>query len=123
MSNFFNPIWLPTANLFNNLTVAVSTISSPSARLPTFKDSKLHVYVENTGTSGNVTVTLYSTDSLTSTKRGVIKELELGATGSGFESEWIYLDTPEVPAYVYVQATNKSSSNPAIISVTVDRYR
>ncbi len=123
MSNFFNPLRLEPVNLFDGVTVAASTTSSPSDRLPTYKDSKLHIYVENSGTSGHVMVTIYSTDSDTSTKKGIIKEFELGMAGSNYEFGWIDLDTPKIPAYIYSIAENIDPENSATISVTVDRYR
>lgn len=123
MSNFFNPLRLPPANLFLSETVAVSTTSAPSDRIPTYKDSKVHIYVENAGDSSNVTVTIYSSDSMTSTKKGVVKEFKLGAIGSGAEFGCIYLEPYNIPAYIYAVIKNDDSANTAVITTTVDRYR
>lgn len=123
MSNFFNPLRLPPKNLFDSLTVAALATSSASERLPTYKDSKLHVYVRNDGASTAVTVTIYSTDSLTSTHEGEVQPFTLGASGSGSEKAWIFLETTAIPAYLYAKITNSDAANSAIITVTVDRYR
>ena len=122
MSNFYNPLHLDPKDLFTAQALTVSGGATPSAtssRLPVYKDSKLQFYVSNTGASTNVTVIIYATPTLTSLRKGEIQTFTLGVNDDG----WTYLDTPAVPGYVYAIATNNDSSNSAIITATVDRYR
>lgn len=123
MSNFFNPLRLKPVNLFDSLTVAAASSSDASVRLPTYKDSKLHIYIRNDGASTDVSVTIYSTDSETSTHEGVVEPFVLGASGSGSNKAWIYLAPTAIPAFMYAGIKNNDSVNSAIITVTVDRYR
>lgn len=110
--------------LYENEIVAASTTSNPSERLNTSMMSKVQVFVTNTGTSEDLTVTIYSANAKTGGISSEIQPMNLGAgTDEDPYSCDIILDFAAVPRYIFAVAKNNDTSKSAKVTISVDRWR
>jgi len=118
----YSPLSFDSVELFSTQALTVSGGATPSAtssRLAVERMSKLQISVKNTGTSTNVTVSIYAVNAATGGISYVLRPFTLGAGGSA----GCYIEKDAIPKYIYAVATNTDAVNTAEITVSVDRWR
>lgn len=114
-------------NVFTDQTLTVAGGATPtltSAITPVRQLSKLNVFVANSGTSTDCTVTIYGKPSLTSLLSSSLAVFKLGAgTVQAPYTTGRYIE--EIPACIYAVITNADTveGNTASITVTLDMTR
>lgn len=121
-----DPMLLDPCDLFTAQALTVSGGATPSATSPILavgKLSKIHAFVKNTGTSTNVTITIYGTPTDPAVMMEPLAVFTLGATGGGSDLAGRYIEKDAIPKFIYAVITNSDAANTANISVTLDRWR
>lgn len=121
-----DPMLLDPYDLFTARALTASGGATPSATSPLLavgKLSKIHAFVKNTGTSTNVTITIYGTPTNPAVMKEALSVFTLGATGGGSDFAGRYIEKDAIPKYIYAVITNSDAANPATVYVTLDRWR
>jgi hypothetical protein len=112
-----------TIDLVTDLEVAAgaSVLTDP---LPVGLLHHLHIYLTNTGAANSVTVLCRASCREDCKKFGDLQPMTLGA---GTDTEpwgvWFPVYSEAVPSFIFAKIINNDQTNPAKITITLDRWR